>query len=556
MAIPPRLVAAASALALLIGTAIAAPGPASAAVTTPAAVPIAGTGHAVAHSVTVATAAADLRTPVRAAASAPLGRDGRAAATSLPSSPSTGSRPTPAGPPSLAGGPNTAPGTHTHAAPTGTALATTVTSAAATSPAVTTTAGTAGVTQGGTGCSTCQTPDVTAAASATQLAETVNLALQVTDKSGNALCSVSLAGLLGAVGALSGPRIQFDNSASRYSIVIDSVPSSSTDVAVQYLATSQSSDACGAWWVYSIVFSVSATYPLGALLDFPYLGQDNTSILSSTNNFSFAGGYLGSAAYAMPKSTAYTGAPFNITTYSVAFSTAPVTVAGIPTAATTNTFWLAAVPGTGYDLYTMPTNPAGAISLDAVIRAPFSAPTRKIVQPGTSQRLDPGDGRIGSSAVQDGGVVWFAQDVDDNGFPTVQYGGIDTGSGAIETALAYHGGDSDDFNPSIGVSPAGGGTDNIWVNWAYTETSAGIATSDAVAGVSPGAGVPDLVGVDLTLVSGFPTSTDSGFGRYSSAAIDPAGTASCPAGLTALTAQEYFNSAGLWTTRLARTTFC
>ena len=258
----------------------------------------------------------------------------------------------------------------------------------------------------------------------------------------------------------------------------------------------------------------------------------------------------------MPKSAAYAGTSFDITTYSVAFSTAPVTVAGIPTASSTNTYWLAAVPGTGYDLYTMPTNPAGAISLKSLIRAPFSAPTRKIIQPGTGDRLNPGDGRIGSAAVQDGGTVWFAQAVDDSGFPTVQYGAISVSSGAIETALAFHDTVSDDFNPSIAVFPAGGGTDYVWVNWAFTDPSLGEATSDAVAGVAPGDGVPDLAGVDLVLVTGSSTTSNSSFGRYSSAAIDPAATSSCPAGLTALTAQQYFTPTGLWTTELARTTFC
>jgi len=543
MAIPPRLAAAAAALALVISAAVAAPD-ASAAVSTPAAVPIAGTGHATARSVTVNAAAAEARIPVRPGASAPLDRDGRPAGASLSSSPGTGSRPAPTPP---TGGANTVPGAHTHA---------TATSPRAVTPDSTSATVTSGVTQGGTGCSNCPTPDVTAAASTTELAETVNLQLQVTDKTGKTLCSVSLTNLLGALTALSGPRIQYDNAAKRFSIVIDSVPSSSTDVAVQYLATSQSADACGAWWVYSIVFSVSASYPLGALLDYPYLGQDNTSILSSTNNYAFGGTYLASAAYAMPKSAAYAGTSFNVTTYSVAFSTAPVTVAGIPTASTTTTYWLAAVPGTGYTVYSMPTNPAGAISLKSTIRAPFSAPTRKIVQPGTSQRLASGDGRIGSAAVQDGSTLWFAQVVDDNGFPTVLYGALGVTSGTAETALAFHDTVSDDFNPSIAVMPAGGGLDYIWVNWAYTDSSFGEATSDAVAGVAPGDGVPDLAGVDLTLVSGSPTASNSSFGRYSSAAIDPAGTSSCPAGLTALTAQEYFTPGGLWTTELARTTFC
>jgi hypothetical protein len=327
-------------------------------------------------------------------------------------------------------------------------------------------------------------------------------------------------------------------------------------VPIQYRAASQADNACGAWWIYSIVFNVSAMYPLGALLDFPYLGQDSTSILSSTNNFSFGGSYLGSAAYAMPKTIAYTGAAFNITTYPVAFSTAPVTVGSLSVPATTSTYWLAAVPGTGYDLYVMPTNPAGAITLKSVIHASFSAPSHRVAQPGTSQTLDPGDGRIGSAAVQDPGNVWFAHDIDDNGLPTVQYGAIAISSGQVFTAVAYHGGGSYDFNPSIAVTPATGGTDYIWVNWAYTDPSVGVAVSDTVVGIAAGDGVPDEIGNDLTVVTGSSTASNSTFGRYSSSSIDPSGTSSCPAGLTALTAQQFFTSAGLWTTQLARTTFC
>jgi hypothetical protein len=400
---------------------------------------------------------------------------------------------------------------------------------------------------------------VTAAVSGTEIAETVNLSLQVHNKSGTTLCTVSLSGLLGAVTGLSRPRIQYDNASNRFSLVADSVPGSANDVPIQYLATSQTSDACGAWWVYSITFfgSTPSLYPFGALLDYPYLGQDNTSLLSSTNNFSFTGSYLGSAAYAIPKAVAYTGNGFSFTTYQVAFSTAPVTVAGIPAFSTTNTYWIAAVPGTGYDLYVMPTNPAGAITLQATVSAPFSAPNRRVFQPGTSQTLDPLDGRIESAGVQDGNFVWFAHDVNFQGFPTVRYGAVDVATNRSTTAVAFHSPSSDDFNPSIGVSDAGSNTNFIWVNWAYTDSQNGVPVSDTVAGVAPGQGVPTLAEADLTLVTGSSTSTISAFGGYSSVEADPVSNPSgCPPGETALTAQEYFAPDGSWTTRLAETTFC
>src|SRR5262249_30866818 len=143
-----------------------------------------------------------------------------------------------------------------------------------------------GATEANSSCSNCATPYVTGAVSATEIAETVNLSLQVFSKSGGLLCTQSLSGLLGALGGLTEPRIQYDNASKRYSLVIASMPSTSGDVPVFYLATSQADDACGAWWVYTIILS-GTQYPLGAQLNYPYLGQDSTSLLASTNNFTF-----------------------------------------------------------------------------------------------------------------------------------------------------------------------------------------------------------------------------------------------------------------------------
>ncbi len=568
-----RLVLASAAGLAVAASLTATATPAGAAKLTPgaragAAAVVAGTGHAVAHSVTVHNSAAGPSAAASAALPGPLGRTGAPAGSALPVRPSSGARPGPASPAqaspaqasaATAAGPNAGqPASAAAARPRPVGVAAPGTRSALAADASPQVVGFHGLSEGNSGCPTCLTPDVSAAISSTQTAETVNLSLQVYNKtSGAVLCTENLSDLLGAYTALSRPRIQYDNANKRFSLVVDSVPQSSSDVPIQYLAASQADDACGAWWVYSTIFTGSSLYPFGATMDYPYLGQDKTSILSSTNNYAYGGAYLGSAAFAMPKSAAYSGAGFSFTTYSVAFSTAPVTVAGIPTFTTTNTYWLAAVPGTGYDLYVMPTNPAGAITLQAVIRASFSAPTRRVNQPGTAQTLDPLDGRIQSAPVQDGNFVWFANDVNDSGYPTVRYGAIGVKTNQATTAEAYHGAGSDDFNPSIAVTDAGGGTNYIWVNWAYTDTPAGTPVSDTVAGVAPGEGVPNEVDADLTLVTGSSTSSISTFGGYSSAEVDPAAlNSSCPAGLTALTAQEYFTSTGSWTTQLARTTFC
>jgi hypothetical protein len=525
-----------------------------------AAVPVAGTGTATARSVKVTSATISPKTVAAATPGPVLGKNGKPAGPAAAAPAATGtSRPAPPATPSPPGGPNT--GTSAAAITPGRTAAGLKAAGlkAATSgtvPAQFSDPHFTGITEAGANCSNCPTPYVTSAVSATQIAETVNLSLQVFTKSGAVVCAESLGALFGALGGLTEPRIQYDNAAKRYSVVIASMPASSSDVPVFYLATSQADDACGAWWVYSIILTGNQ-YPFGAQLNYPYLGQDATSLLASTNNFTFGSSYLGTGAFAMPKSAAYTGNSFNVTTYSVDFSTAPATVAGIPTFATTTTYWAAAVPGAGFDVFSMPTSPAGAISFVGTAPAGFSAPSRRVRQPGTSVTLDPLDGRLESSVVQDGSFIWFANAIDDAGFPTVLYGAINVITGAVTDALAFHSSASDDFNPSVGVSDRGSNSVAIWVNWAYTSASAGVPVSDTINGVPPGGGVPALAGSDLTLVTGVSATAISTFGAYSSVEVDPvASSSSCPAGLTALSGQEYFSSASGWATVLARTSFC
>src|SRR5579859_7498301 len=296
--------------AVLLGTGLFAAGPAARAAS--ASVPVAGTGTATAHAVKVQSGTR----PAAGAPTAPgsvLGKDGKPAGPGLTTrNASTATRPTP---PSKAA--------QNRAAQAGKTLGN--------DPKF------PGANQGNSSCSTCTTPYVTAAVSSTQIAETVNLSLQVFTKSGTLLCNESLTDLLGAIGGLTEPRIQYDSAAKRYSMVIASTPSTSTDVPVFFLATSQADDACGAWWIYQIVLSGSQ-YPLGGQLNYPYLGQDSASLLASTNNYTFGSSYLGTGAFTMPKAVAYTGNSFNVTTYSVDFSTAAATVIG----SSTTTYWVAA----------------------------------------------------------------------------------------------------------------------------------------------------------------------------------------------------------------------
>jgi hypothetical protein len=532
---------------LLIAVGVAAAPQASAATTSPHALAMAtgghGTAQAVVRTVNPRAAAAGLQLPASGRSTGPLGRDGKPAGVALPVGTSKGVKPHLTSPPRLPSGPNS---TSAGARPG----QVTQPSAPPKAPFRSVNANFAGTTQGNSSCGQCQPPDPSAGVSATEIAHTVNLQLMVFNKGGGLLCSVGLNTFLGTSNSLSDPRIQYDNANNRWSLVVIPIPASAGVAPAEWLAVTTGSDACGSWFLYRITFA-GGSFPPGALLDYPYLGQDRTSILSSTNNFAFAGNYIASTAFAIPKANVYNGLGFSFSAFNVAFSTAPVTVAGIPMFATATTYWLASLPGTGYALYAMPTSPAGAISLQAVISAPFSAPTRRVNQPGAGNpTLDPLDGRIDWAPVQDGSFVWFAHGIDIAGFPGIRYGAIGVATNTATTAVAFHSGTSDDFNPSIGVSDAGNNTNHIWLNWAYDDAPAGVATSDTSNGVQPGGGVPNLIGTDLTLVTGSTTSSNFRFGDFSSVAVDPAS-----GGLSAVSSNEFFFSGSPWASDVAETSF-
>ncbi|MFL6128898.1 MAG: hypothetical protein ACJ73E_07515 [Mycobacteriales bacterium] len=474
----------------------------------------------------------------------PLGRDGRPAGRSLPARPATAAKPV-LGATATRTGPNTDLRTvRPLTAPT------------------TVDANFNGITQAGSNCGGCQPPDPNAAVSPTQIAHVVNLRLQVFNKTGGTLCGVGLNTFIGTSASISDPHIQWDNLNNRFSLVVIPVPASTAATPTLFLLTSQTADGCGTWWVYTVTFSGSL-YPAGTLLDYPYLGQDRVALLSSSNNFrrTSTGGftYINSAVFAIPKSAAYAGAGFSFSSFAVGFSTAPVTVTGIPIAATTDTYYLRSIPGTGYQLYRMNNSagPGTTLTPLAVASSAFSAPPRRVNQPGTATTLDPLDGRIQAPPFQDEGFVWFTHAQAIGSFPGVRYGAISVSSNTVTAQNAFRSGTSDDFNPSIGVADAGANVVYLWLNWAYTDTPAGVPTSNTVDGVTPGGGVPALIGTGLVLATGSSTSSNTRFGDLSSVAIDPtAASPTCPAGRTAVTAQEIFQSNGQWITRIGRLSFC
>ncbi len=557
--IPAGLAAAALAIAFLSLPANALPASAARAAGLNASAPAAGlnvrapqrgTGHAgAAEKVNVRALAAAPRAAARTpAASVPRGVDGRPAGASLPHLATRGHRPMPAAAPRIATGANSR----------GTARGALQGMRPLAAP------GTINASFNGSAESNCGCipSDSNAAVGPSNIMETVNNIFQVYGKSGGLQCSALLNNFLfGTSDALSDPRSLYDNLNNRFAFTVAIIPASASAPPAQWLAVSQSGNPCGGWFIYRMGFS-GGLYPAGALLDYPYLGQDRTALNLSSNSYNSAGNFLGDGAFSVPKSAAYNGQGFSFSSSSVAFSTAPVNVAGIPMQATSTTYWLASVPGTGYDLYRMNSG-GGPLTLQAVISAPFSAPTRDANQPGTSTVIDVLDGRLDWPPVQDNGFVWFAHGIDDSGFPTVRLGAINAGSNTVQTAEAFHSGSSDDFDPSIGIADNPGGGIYAWLNWGYTDTPNGVAASDTVSGITPGQGVPNEIATDSTLVTGFLTNQiDSRigaarFGDNTSVSVDPSSAAAgCPVGRTAVTDNQFYDSNGSWVTRIGRESFC
>ena len=344
------------------------------------------------------------------------------------------------------------------------------------------------------GCGSCGVPpDPNAATSGTEIVELVNTFIQVTDTTGAVLCGggVTLNRLLRSTDGLTDPRAQFDNVHQRFSLVVTVAPASTSATPAMWVAASDSVDACGTWRVYRLTFS-GDPFPAGTFLDFPMLGQDTNALLVSTRNLTPTGRNF--TVYGLPKATIYAGSPVSFSTFNVPSLTAPVTNAGQPMISSPVSFFLAAVPGTGYRLFRLTNGGgSGATLTQTTIRSPFKAPTREANQPGTSSTVDSSDGNILASPYFDGTSIWFTHAFDFVGFPTVRYGAVNVSTNTVATAMAFRSGTSDDFNPSLAVGLGPSGT-SVFLNWAFTDAPAGTATSDVIDMLPAGQPIANLIG--------------------------------------------------------------
>ena len=128
----------------------------------------------------------------------------------------------------------------------------------------------------------------------------------------------------------------------------------------------------------------------------------------------------------------------------------------------------------------------------------------------------------------------------------MRYGAVNISTNTVATALAFHSGTSDDFNPSLAVGLNPSGT-SVYLNWAFTGAPAGKATSDVVDTLPAGQPIANLIGTGAVYAAGGTTS-QTRFVDFSSVAIDP----KVHGGACAVAAQRYFSAGGTWKTHSVR----
>lgn len=431
-------------------------------------------------------------------------------------------------------------------ASTGTKPGTTATPNTATPPK-SINAGFDGISQANSNCN-CQPSDVNAAVGPNHIVEAVNTTLAVFTKSGSLLKNTSLNSFFGVSNAMSDPHVLYDPVWNRY--VLNAISADFSGTPWIFLAISSTGDPTGGWITYQFTYNGS---PQGGVLDYPMMGMDEDAITMTTNNYSCPTGgcYTGSTAFSLSKARMYNGFGQGFSTFGVPFGTVPTIVGGYPSDQSNVDYFLSPDDaGNQMKVYYMTHSARSPVfTFKGAIPYSFSAPTRRVNQPGTSQTLDPSDGRIPWATTQLGSLVWFAHGVNLGGFPAVNYGYVNAGAMTISTATAFHSSTSDDFNPSISVQYSSNGIKGA-LSWAYTDTAANTPVTPSFAlfgGTSPAhlTGAPFRTG-------GSSTTFQDRFGDYSSAVPEFNSVGACPIGVNWMVANQFFGPDGTWRTRIDR----
>lgn len=254
----------------------------------------------------------------------------------------------------------------------------------------------------------------TCAAGPTQIFNTGNITVSITNKDGTGRTEVDGAAFFGAPaseGPISDPLCFYDAMHGRF-LALAFTLSTSPVTSYYYLAISKTSDARGDWWRYK--FDMTKDGTVGSLFwsDFPGLGISNDKIVMSGQQFDAGGSYHYQKMRVIDRAAAFSGGPVPF----VDFYNFPNVVGGDVSSlfvtkpgrntSPNDTIFVASVrySGGGYLTFRTITGPASAPVLSAgrtILCSPYALPANS-PQLGSGNLLASGDCRTPEFHVRNG----------------------------------------------------------------------------------------------------------------------------------------------------------
>lgn len=244
-----------------------------------------------------------------------------------------------------------------------------------------------------------------------------------------------------------------------------------------YLAVSQTSDATGAYFVFSP--SLNLNLPPGEALDFPQVGLDQDALLITANTFNTTEAFTGSIVFAIPKALAYNGLQYNVPVFRAPIKSG--TLAPPVVEDNNGSDFFVAVPMTSpaavVQKFTMKGAGRSNVSFSGAIN--ISVPSYREPPPNANQtctgadtklQIDTSDGRFENRSYQYGAFLWQTHPVNQGGRSVpVFYQFNTTSNSLVQRGVFSASSTSFDFNPHIAADASG----NAIVSWTATDPTAG-----------------------------------------------------------------------------------
>jgi hypothetical protein len=276
----------------------------------------------------------------------------------------------------------------------------------------------------------------TAVSNGKYLVHSVNASISMRDTSGTSLKSLALSTFFGVSNSISDPRVIYDSYTDRF--IVLAIP---TDVAMIFIAFSNSNDPTGTWNRYSLAIPGEAS---NSIYDYPYVGITEHELIVSGAVFPSGGGLVHPNILQISKAEGYAAQPLRMRNYKLGttnnYSLCVVNHAGPEFAYGTKSYLLSSTrstsPSNRYYLYTISDTIGGnpQLTQSTIIGSINYLPPGNAPQYQSSWTLQTNDARM-LSAVYSNGVIHAVQhgDADNAGYAALLYHRVNVNTSTINT---------------------------------------------------------------------------------------------------------------------------